>query len=211
VNGASWTPQPLVLWPTLISRCELADHDTHDSGLIALIEKMDREAEQMTSRYQATDVLALDHPDIRWLYSGIESAVRTYFKAVGLDYEIGWQARGWPNVNRRGDYHSPHNHGWSYLSGTYYVRVPSQPETTVTGAAAPAAISFYDPRAAVNMLALGDEAVSRREQRFDPGAGTMLLWNAFLNHSVHPNLAEETRLSISFNISLTWSDRFVGA
>ena len=127
MSAPTWTPRLVRLWPTLVNRCRLASHAEHDPGLIALVESMDADAEQMTTDYRTVDILALDHDDIRWLNAGIDAAVRTYFGAVGLDYEIRWQARGWANVNRRGDYHSPHNHAWSYLSGTYYVRVPSQP------------------------------------------------------------------------------------
>jgi uncharacterized protein (TIGR02466 family) len=209
VNPPDWTPRLLALWPTLVVRCRLEDHEPHDAGLVALVEKMDADAEQMTARYREIDILSLEHADIRWLRDGIDEAIRTYFAQVGVDYPVGWEVRGWANVNRRGDYHSPHNHGWSYLSGTYYVRVPTQPPQHA-GGSPPAAISYYDPRAAVNMLAIGDEALAQREFPVRPEAGTLLLWNAFVNHSVHLNLAHESRISISFNVALKWSQRFVG-
>jgi len=210
VNVPDWTPQPLALWPTLLARCRMDGHAQHNPGLVELVERMDVEAEQMTSRYRASDILALEHPDVAWLRAGIDAAIDGYLKGVGVDYPVGWEVRGWANVNHRGDYHSPHNHGWSYLSGTYYVRVPEQPAGAAAPGAPPAAISFYDPRAAVNMLAVGDEALAQREHPVRPGAGNLLLWNSFVNHSVHPNLAEVTRISISFNVALKWSQRFVG-
>ena len=126
-----------------------------------------------------------------------------------MSYAVRWKIRGWANINRRGDYHSPHNHGWSYLSGTYYARVPPQPAAHLANgvSAAPAAsISHYDPRGALNMLAVGGETLSQREHRQSPSAGDLLLWNSFINHSVQPNLADITRVSISFNIALAWTD-----
>ena len=206
---AQWTPRLLRLWPTLITRAVIAGHEARNPELVALIERMDAESEQMTSRYQAVDILALDDPGIAWLRAGIDECIRRYLAGVGVDYAVQWKMRGWANVNRRGDYHSPHNHGWSYLSGTYYVRVPPQPEPGGERAA-PAGISFYDPRGAVNMLARDGEAISRREHRVSPSAGTMLLWNSFLNHSVHPNRAEIPRQSISFNVALAWTDALAG-
>jgi uncharacterized protein (TIGR02466 family) len=207
MDTPTWTPQFVNLWPTLIASAMLDGQEQHTPGLVTLIERMDAEAEQMTSRYQAIDILALDDEHIRWLRSGIDDVIHTYLRAVGVDYGVQWKARGWANVNRRGDYHSPHNHGWSYLSGTYYVRVPPQPDAAAQGGQGePAAISFYDPRGAVNMLAVDGEALSQREYRVAPTSGSMLLWNSFLNHSVHPNLAETPRLSISFNIALGWTD-----
>ena len=59
------------------------------------------------------------------------------------------------------------------------------------------------------MLAHGGEAISQREYTVRPTPGTLLLWNSFLNHSVHPNLSETARVSISFNIALAWSDELV--
>ena len=78
--------------------------------------------------------------------------------------------------------------------------VPPQPAPQVPGAAAAATISHYDPRGVVNMLALGGETLSQREHHENPSAGTMLLWNSFINHSVHPNMAQIPRVSISFNV-----------
>jgi uncharacterized protein (TIGR02466 family) len=211
VPEPNWQPRLLHLWPTLITRAVLQGHEAHDPRLIALVERMDAEADQLTSRYQAVDIMALDDPSITWLRSSIDDVIARYLAAVGVDYEVRWKIRGWANVNRRGDYHSPHNHGWSYLSGTYYVRVPEQPAGAESAnAASPAAISFYDPRGSVNMLARAGEAISNREHAVNPTPGTMLLWNSFLNHSVHPNLAETTRISLSFNIALAWTDELAG-
>ena len=206
----SWTPRLVTLWPTLLVRCRVDGFEERNPGLVALVEKMDAESEQMTSRYRETDILALEHADIAWLRAGIDRAIDTYLKSVGVDYPVGWEVRGWANVNRRGDYHSPHNHGWSYLSGTYYVRVPEQPAPDGPPGAPPAAISYYDPRAAVNLLAVDDEQLAQREHPVRPGAGNLLLWNSFVNHSVHPNLADTSRISISFNVALKWSQRLVG-
>ena len=42
-----------------------------------------------------------------------------------------------------------------------------------------------------------------------PSAGTVLMWDSAIMHSVHPNLSEDTRISISFNIALAWSDSYL--
>ena len=42
-----------------------------------------------------------------------------------------------------------------------------------------------------------------------PEPGLLMLWPAFLNRFVHPNLSEETRVSISFNIILKWADHYI--
>jgi uncharacterized protein (TIGR02466 family) len=196
-------PQFITLWPTLLVRRRLPGHDIHNQGLAALIEQMDRESEQLTTNYLDVDLLNTENDDIRWLRTGIEETVDGYFAEVGIDRSMGFRISAWPNINRYGDYHAPHNHAWSYLSGTYYVKMPGEsPPGKSGGQPLPAAISFYDPRAAVNMLAVGNEALSVREIGVRPEAGTVMLWSSALIHAVQPNLSEETRISVSFNISL---------
>ena len=195
----NWQPKFLDLWPTLLIRRRLADHDAPNTQLIALIEEMDRATEQLTSHYQGVDFLALDNPAVAWLYAGIEESVAAYFTELGMDYPIRWSVQSWPNINRQGDYHPPHNHAWCYLSGTYYVKM------TDDGSGA---ISFYDPRSTVNMLLPGDEGPGDHEYTVTPSPGTLLLWHSSLNHFVHPNQSVESRISISFNIVLEWANHY---
>ena len=42
-----------------------------------------------------------------------------------------------------------------------------------------------------------------------PEPGLLMLWPAGLMHFVHPNLSNETRVSISFNIILKWEDHYL--
>lgn len=100
-----------------------------------------------------------------------------------------------------GDYHDPHNHPYAYLSSTYYVRVPaSRAPLRNRSDVRPGCITFYDPRGAVNMTAIKEDPQMDPEFTVAPTPGTILLWPAFLMHFVHPNLSEEPRISISFNV-----------
>ena len=104
----------------------------------------------------------------------------------------------------------PHNHPWSYLSGTYYVKMPTTRETLQSrGDVRPGCITFYDPRQGVNMTAIKNDPYVDPEHTVLPEPGLLLLWPAFVNHFVHPNLSKETRISISFNIVLKWSDDYL--
>ena len=281
-----WQPNTYSLWPTILVRRTFAGCEEPNRALIALVEKMDREGDQLTAtHWHDVELLEVDDDGIRWLRKGIDETIRAYFDRAGMNYGIGWKIAAWPNINRLGDYHAPHNHAWTYLSGTYYVKVPEpsgeaapdglvdgirwlrkgidetirayfdragmnygigwkiaawpninrlgdyhaphnhawtylsgtyyvkvpEPsgEAAPDGLASPAGISFYDPRTAVNMLARDGEALSRREFAVRPSAGLILMWHSSINHSVHPNLSEDTRISISFNISLAWSDHYL--
>ena len=207
-----WQPNTYSLWPTVLIRRTFSGCEEPNRALIALVEEADRENDQLTaSHWQNAELLNVDDDGIRWLRKGIDETIRAYLDEVGMNYGIGWKTNAWANINRLGDYHAPHNHAWSYLSGTYYVKVPESPEAAAPGGpASSAGISFYDPRAAVNMLARDGEALSRREFAVRPSAGTMLMWHSSIYHSVHANLCEDTRISISFNIALAWSDHYLG-
>ena len=60
---------------------------------------------------------------------------------------MNWQIHAWTNINRKGDYKDAHNHPHSYLSGTFYLKVPSaQKNIDNRPDVIPNNIIFYDPR-----------------------------------------------------------------
>jgi uncharacterized protein (TIGR02466 family) len=65
------------------------------------------------------------------------------------------------------------------------------------------AIKFEDPRLAMMMAAPTRKANARNELRnfiyVAPEVGDVLLWESWLRHEVPINLADEERISVSFN------------
>ncbi len=189
------------LWPVLFMERTLPGHEEANALLEALLQRQDRERAQMTTGYREQNLFALEHPALAWLTQCVHTSARDYCARAGMDYPIDWSLQGWGNVNRLGDYHDPHNHPHAYLSGTYYVRVPDKRVTTGNRAdLRPGCITFYDPRGAANMGAIRDDPQVEPEFTVSPRPGLILLWPAFLLHYVHPNLSEEPRISISFNL-----------
>ena len=205
------TPDGYVpLWPTILVRRQLPDHGEQDGALIKLVREMERANKELTTEYLGSDFFTLDRPPVRWLKTRIDEAVIDYFKWLGLDYAIDWTVQGWPNVNRFGDYHDTHNHPRAYLSGTYYLKMPKTREKLESrGDLRPGAITFYDPRGSANMNAIKGDPYIEAEHTLQPEPGLLLMWPGFVNHFVHPNLSKETRISISFNIVLKWSDSYL--
>ena len=80
-------------------------------------------------------------------------------------------------------------------SGTTYVAMP---EGT-------SAIKFEDPRLAMMMAAPTRRKTAREELRSffyaKPKVGDVLLWESWLRHEVPMNMAEDDRISVSFNYS----------
>ena len=199
------------LWPTVILRRTLPGADIANQALSAFA--LDREAGNaaLTTDYRNDNLLTADHPAVQWLRDCINRTVIDYFRELGIDYPIDWSVHGWANINRLGDYHDPHNHPHCYLSGTYYVQVPTDRAPLRSRKdVRPGCITFYDPRGpAVNMGAIRGDPYVNPEHTLQPKPGDILLWPAFLTHFVHPNLSETPRISISFNVMLKWSDAYL--
>ena len=99
----------------------------------------------------------------------------------------------WINILPQGGVHTSHIHPHSVISGTTYVNMPT--ETS--------AIKFEDPRSAMMMAAPVRKRDARDEMRsffyVAPDVGDVLLWESWLRHEVPVNMAEDERISISFN------------
>lgn len=166
-----------------------------------LILAQESEHQSLTTDYRYANIFADDNPAVGWLKQCVHRSAVEYCHRAGINYAIDWSLQGWPNINRMGDYHDPHNHPHAYLSGTYYVRIPAQqPSLSTRPDVRPGCITFYDPRGAVNMTAIRDDLQIEPEFTVSPRAGMILLWPSFLMHFVHPNLCEQLRISISFNL-----------
>ena len=198
-------PQPefVQLWPTLFMSMQLPGHAQANSVLAALMLEQDAQAADLTNEYLGLDLFAQPHPAIGWLKQCCDRAVLDYASEQGLDYKPSFDIQGWVNINRRGDYHNLHNHPHSWLSGTYYVAMPDQSgAVTHRSDLNPGAISFFDPRAQANMNAVRGDGQFDPEHRKLPQAGDLFLWPSFLHHLVHPNLMDDPRISVSFNVVL---------
>ena len=192
------------LWPTRFMSVSLPGHEQANPVLAQFVLERDGASADMTVQYLNENLFDLSHPAVHWLKSCVMRAVTDYAVAEGLGYQPQFDVQAWANVNRQGDYHNLHNHPHSWLSGTYYVAIPDQ------GGAArhrsdlnPCSISFFDPRPQANMTAVRGDGQFDPEFRMLPSPGQMFLWPSFLHHLVHPNLVEEPRISISFNVVLT--------
>jgi len=101
----------------------------------------------------------------------------------------------WINILPQGGIHTSHIHPHSVISGTTYVAMPK-------GASA---IKFEDPRLPMMMAAPTRKPKAREEMRnfiyVAPDVGDVLLWESWLRHEVPMNMAEDERISVSFNYS----------
>ncbi|HSG36560.1 MAG TPA: TIGR02466 family protein [Paracoccaceae bacterium] len=147
-----------------------------------------------------TSYASLD--DLPWrmpIFGEVQKALNVHVAA--FCEELGYDLKGkklkcnalWINILPEGGTHSSHIHPHSVISGTTYV---SMPEGT-------SALKLEDPRLPMMMTApLVKKDAPQELQRFiyvKPEVGEVLLWESWLRHEVPMNMAEEERISVSFN------------
>ncbi len=200
----------VTLWPTVVLKRMLPEAQSANKELARVIEDLDRRHRDLTTDYRSDNLFTLENAAAVWLRECVNITVRDYFQHLGMNYDIRWSLQAWANVNRFGDYHDYHNHPHAYLSGTYYVRIPDEREKLDSrNDVRPGRLTLYDPRACANMTAIKGDPYIDPEFTVDPQAGMILLWPAFINHFVHPNLSKQPRISVSFNVVLKWSEDYL--
>ncbi len=145
--------------------------------------------------YASLDDLPYRFPIFKDLKAALDKHVVTFVE--DLDFDLDGKAITlndlWINILPEGGVHTSHIHPHSVISGTTYVTMPE-------GASA---IKFEDPRLPMMMAAPGRRADARDGLRsfvyVAPDPGDVLLWESWLRHEVPMNMAEDDRISVSFN------------
>jgi uncharacterized protein (TIGR02466 family) len=140
--------------------------------------------------------------DLPWrfpIFADLVAALDAHVAAFAEDLAFDLDGRAlklediWINILPQGGTHSSHIHPHSVISGTTYVAMPE-------GASA---LKLEDPRSARMMAAPArrkDAAESLQTFVYvKPAVGDVLLWESWLRHEVPMNMAEDERISVSFN------------
>ncbi|MCA8883059.1 MAG: 2OG-Fe(II) oxygenase family protein [Rhodobacteraceae bacterium] len=142
--------------------------------------------------------------DLPWrfpIFADLVAALDKHVAAFAEDLQFDLDGRDlkledlWINILPEGGMHASHIHPHSVISGTTYVAMPE-------GASA---LKLEDPRSARMMAAPARLKGARPELRsfvyVAPKVGDVLLWESWLRHEVPMNMAEDERISVSFNYS----------
>jgi uncharacterized protein (TIGR02466 family) len=121
----------------------------------------------------------------------VETAARGVARFLQIDQHPMTITGCWANINPPGAYHPTHNHPNNYLSGVYYVAVPESGSRIVFQDPRPLMI-MPKPRQFTRQTANAADAESR--------PGRLLIFPAWLRHSVPANDGQTERISISFNL-----------
>ena len=100
----------------------------------------------------------------------------------------------WANINYPGCFNRPHLHPNSLFSGVYWIKTPPNSGN----------LMLYDPRPGTHTT-LPNRKEGKlppqlwREVHYEPVAGRIIMFPAWLWHEVKPNDSNDTRISVSFN------------
>ena len=140
--------------------------------------------------------------DLGWrfpIFADLTRALDAHVAAFAkdLEFDLGDKTLAlediWINILPQGGIHTGHLHPHSVISGTTYVAMPD----------GTSAIKFEDPRLQMMMAApprLKDAPNHLKQFIYiAPEVGDVLLWESWLRHEVPMNMAEDERISVSFN------------
>ena len=140
-----------------------------------------------------TDPTLHQHPDFDEVTKLAERAGRAAARFLKLKDRDLVVTGLWANVNPPGGRNSHHTHPNNYLSGVYYVSTPGNEGRIV----------FDDPRAQARVMMppiTEFTAHNGNTITFDVKPGRMVLFPAWLTHSVPVNASGHDRISIAFNL-----------
>lgn len=184
------------IFPTLVWKVQLKRelHEAIDSKILRVVERLRGNApEPGPGKGWQSDQTLHELEEFRDLISCVERTTKSVLRFLKTGYDAFEITACWANVLPKSAAHKLHSHPNNFLSGVYYVRTYPGADT----------INFHDPRnqtgiirpPVVELTAENTDQVVVKVKN-----GTLLIFPAYLQHSVDTNMSENERVSISFNI-----------
>ena len=134
-----------------------------------------------------------DRPELQDLMAHVKESGRQALDSLQIIHD-GFLITGcWANIRPKGHGQPIHFHPNNFLSGVYYLRAPG----------AGGEIHFHDPRTQTSITlprVREENEYNSRTFRLSVQEGMLILFPAWLSHSVASNASDEERISISFNL-----------
>lgn len=190
---------PFRLFPTLVWRAELAAEARTrvNAGVLTTLAELRRALPPLKpgEGWQSQQDLR-QRESFAELVAGINAVTAELLDFLKIGHQ-GIAITGcWLNVLAPGRAHLMHSHPNNFLSGIYYVKTQAGADT----------VNFHDPRAQTRIIrppvtALTADNTDQVVVKVKDG--TLLLFPAWLDHSVAENRSAEERISVSFNLMFT--------
>lgn len=191
----SEAPEVIRLFPTFVWKCQLRPevYRPVNESLLKHLEEIRRDLPPLDrgAAWQSGHGLH-ELEQFRALMSCIGEAVDAVLAFLRIESRDVAITGCWANVNAPGAVHRMHAHPNNFLSGVYYAQVQDGADT----------INFHDPRTQVAIIrppVTELTAYNTDQVVVKVGVGTLVVFPAWLPHSVDANRSERVRISISFN------------
>ena len=144
--------------------------------------------------YQSNNIEYKKYTQLFFLSKIIEVNVKEYKKSLGLKENFVLDNM-WINVNKYKDFNISHTHANCSISGVFYIKCPKESGDIVFENINLNIMEyFWEPNT--------DKYTVNTSSKWNitPQENLLLLFPAYLNHYVRPNMNKEERISLSFNI-----------
>lgn len=103
----------------------------------------------------------------------------------------------WININKYKDYNLEHTHPNCIFSGCYYIKMPENGGS----------ITFTHPSELIiynwpDKIKSEFNSTVSGNWKYEPPAGSLLIFPSWLKHQVTPNLSNEDRITLAFNVGV---------
>lgn len=184
-----------MFFPTMLWRFELppAARDDVNKRLLAFLARLEPNIQKLepgTGRQTDPNLHLI--AEVQPMIAEFQQAVGLVLEFLNVVYERARITGCWANVNAVGMHHREHIHPNNYLSGVYYVQADAGAST----------FTIDDPRPQRHMIKPRlKESTPFNAARFNLSVkpGDLLVFPAWLPHSVDANRSSRVRISVSFN------------
>ena len=198
-----------IYFPTQIYFFDFPDAKDFNRGLKRHIRKWRKEEPEGIVRSNMKSLGSWHSPvDMKVRPEYAEFCRRVVDIADSIYKDVGYRANSfpvidnmWANISPRYGFNRQHNHPGSLWSGVYYVQAPKDSGR----------LYFRDPRREAGMIQAQYEGDQRKREMwaevfYEPIEGRIILFPAWLEHTVEPNLSKRQgvageRISIAFNLT----------
>jgi uncharacterized protein (TIGR02466 family) len=109
----------------------------------------------------------------------------------------------WVNINPNGGFNIPHIHGESIFSGVFYVKA-KEGNGKINFAHPAVNIPYHMPAMIIDQFNYTNSGTAFHY----PQPGKMIMFPSWISHYVEPNLLDDDRISIAFNLKLEYNESF---
>ena len=182
-------------FPTLLWRFELAPaiRDSVNKRLMSFLTRLEPNLLELApGSSRQTDPNLHMIAEMEPMVAEIRQAVQQVLQFLDIAYEQSRITGCWANVNAAQTSHREHIHPNNYLSGVYYVQADDGANN----------FTIDDPRPQRHMIkprVVESTPFNAAQFKMSVKPGDMLVFPAWLPHSVDPNRSGRVRVSVSFN------------